>query len=455
MSKYDEIELLAKELNRILINFRKGPNRNYLRSFLLGKQDSCTDLFNQIVNLLAKYKDEIEESEADLLQKYAVKNRTEIVNIINAKLLTAKDFTINKLKLYSHIIIFCKRLRSSPVRKEFKPNKLKVYAYIIIFCYRLKNSLIRKMAFDLKSASSLVEVYDGSPEKLDPFVDAATLLIELTPANNNATLFKFLKTRLVGKARQALNNVPDENPTTLVLKVQECCVSNITPESILAKLKASKQSGTTEAFCNEVDKLTNQLINVYVSDKVPGQTANKLACKAGIDALINGVNNPETKLILKAGNFKNINEAFQKVYENGQTSSNTATVLSYSARQSMQNKRGNGRGFSRGSQSYRGRNYHNTNHNSYFNHGNYHGRHNNDHPRRGRGGGGRFQYPRGGNSRIFYAQNQNLMNPPIMQQNQNPMLMQAQQHQQTPTLQQVNQNQPQHFLGTADRLSQF
>ena len=52
-----------------------------------------------------------------------------------------------------------------------------------------------------------------------------------------------------------------------------------------------------------------------------------MSTKAGLNALINGINTPETKLILKAGNFPSIKEAIQKAQENSTENTNSAQVL--------------------------------------------------------------------------------------------------------------------------------
>lgn len=47
-------------------------------------------------------------------------------------------------------------------------------------------------------------MYDGTPENLDAFVDAATLLKDYVAADQVATAVRFLETRLTGKARLGL-----------------------------------------------------------------------------------------------------------------------------------------------------------------------------------------------------------------------------------------------------------
>lgn len=55
---------------------------------------------------------------------------------------------------------------------------------------------------------------------------------------------------------------------------------------------------------------------MYVEEKIPADKANQMATKSGVEALIGGISNYDTKLILKIGTFTKINEAIQKLQEN-------------------------------------------------------------------------------------------------------------------------------------------
>lgn len=114
--------------------------------------------------------------------------------------------------------------------------------------------------FDMKTATAIVQTYDGSAET---FVDAANLLKEFTKPDQAVTAIKFLRSRLTGKARQGLAeqiNTID----ALISDVQTRCAEKTTPQSILAKLKMVNQKGDVEKFCAEVESLSTQLQNVYL-----------------------------------------------------------------------------------------------------------------------------------------------------------------------------------------------
>ena len=54
----------------------------------------------------------------------------------------------------------------------------------------------------------------------------------------------------------------------------------------------------------------------YIAENVPVDTASKLATKAGVKALANGIRSQETKLLLKAGQYDNLATAVGKATEN-------------------------------------------------------------------------------------------------------------------------------------------
>lgn len=90
--------------------------------------------------------------------------------------------------------------------------------------------------FDLKTATALVQPYDGSPGGLAAFLDAANLLNELTASTHQTVAVKFLKTRLTGKARIGL---PDTAITIKLVaeNVEQRCAIKVAPETIIAKLE--------------------------------------------------------------------------------------------------------------------------------------------------------------------------------------------------------------------------
>ncbi|XP_055632814.1 uncharacterized protein LOC129773245 [Toxorhynchites rutilus septentrionalis] len=180
--------------------------------------------------------------------------------------------------------------------------------------------------FDYKEAAAMVPIYDGSPDGLDMFISAATLLNEISPSANKALVYQFLLTRLDKKARRAINNSVDI--PSLLTNLKTTCISKTSADSILAKLKSIKKQSADE-LCKEVEELTEQLIDLHIKEETPPQRAAKLACQAGIDALIEGIDNPELKTILRAGAFTSIADAVEKVNKYKSLTTKPANVLIY------------------------------------------------------------------------------------------------------------------------------
>lgn len=90
-------------------------------------------------------------------------------------------------------------------------------------------------AFDVKQATSIVQVYDGSPEHLDAFVDSETLLAELTNAAHVATAVKFLRLGLTVKARIGITN-NFQTINSIIAYVKARCEAKTYSEEILTKM---------------------------------------------------------------------------------------------------------------------------------------------------------------------------------------------------------------------------
>lgn len=262
----------------------------------------------------------------------------------------------------------------------------------------------------IKIASTLIPEFDGSYEKLNRVVSAIQALQALVTDVNKASAIQVILSKLSGKARSA---VP-ENPLELqeiIDALNSKCATTQTPELLLAKIAGEKQSGELAKFTDQLEKLTLQLENAYIAEKVPAVTAARLATRAGTNALANGLKCKETQLIVKAGKFDTFAEAVAKAIENDKTPPSN-TVLYYRAPSSNQFRGGyrgrNARGnILRGGGQYNGRNHGYQNNYQTRGRGRY--AYQNSHSNRG---GNNF---RGGNhhqhSRVFYAQPENQPNP--------------------------------------------
>lgn len=169
------------------------------------------------------------------------------------------------------------------------------------------------MSFDVKMATSLVNIYDGRPEGLDAFLGAVDLLKTLSDAGATTLtiLNKFVKTRLIGKARDSIENENIEL-SKLLEHLRRNCGYQESSESVGARLRSIKQgSSNVVDYSERISELNRKLVLSFKAEGL-GDSARKMAEKLSLEALIGGLANAETSIILKAGNFKTFLEAANK-----------------------------------------------------------------------------------------------------------------------------------------------
>lgn len=346
-----KLEEGIKSLNNSLNNFKKAPKRRYLASTLANKLSSIKQVYNELLETIEKIESETE-------QKFILK----FVRQLYAELYT---------------------LVTQKLEERAKLISLKNATHIIICLNKIYKKVTMTDPFNIKQATGLVPMYDGTSDNLAAFVDAATLLDELTPDAQKANAARFVRTRLTKKARLGLA----ENLVTIpaiIADVTNRCKSLDRPESLVAKLKQTKKKGTLTEFCDEVENLTLKLKNLYVEQRVPDAVAISMATKVGVDSLINGVTSNNLKIILQAGNFTDIKQAILKINETS-TSSETAQVLMTSQQNkgrdysSQRNNNHNNNKNNNNNHNYRNNNYsnHNNNRNGNNNNNNNNYRNNN------------------------------------------------------------------------------
>lgn len=321
-------------LNATLSNFKKAPNRKYKRNTLTTKLRDARATYTEITNLLAEYESKYSESEFIFLYKCTRQLFSEIHTLILAKLEFAGIHTISIFSLVC-VIHFIQKLK-----------------------YRIRSKMAK---VDIKLGTTLVQMYNGAPENLDAFIDAVNLFhdtvenefaasTDVQQAAARVTVVRFVKSRLTGVARQVIAEANDLQE--ILDAVKQHCESKITSDNIIAKLKTLRQKESAESFCSDIEKLTAQLRTVYVREQIPLNRANTMATKKGVEALIDGVRNNDTKIILKAGTFTKISDATQKLLENDKPVSNTNNAQMFTVRSAYSQNRG--RNFNHGRENGRG-----------------------------------------------------------------------------------------------------
>lgn len=302
-------------LLRLETYLKKAVNTRLTRSNLINKKITAEKAYKALQKLLILQQDQIEEKELYYYTQISRNTISSINKILTLKLPSCREKI--SLKTLSKLIILLNRFKvfSRHTNKNFT------------------------MAFDFKTATALVQPFDGSANGLDSFVDSANLLKELTTTDQQSVAVKFLKTRLSGKARLGLANSAN-TIEAVIIDVQARCKVITSPDDIISKLKITKQLTNSQKLCDEVEALTYQLKAAYLEKNIPVEVAQEMATKKGVEALINGIGNRDTNLILRSNNFADVKAAISKINENASFEpQSTANILTYNNRRTGQNRR--------------------------------------------------------------------------------------------------------------------
>lgn len=219
--------------------------------------------------------------------------------------------------------------------------------------------------------------YDGEPSNLKSFLTAIELAELGTVEANKPHLVTFLKTRLTGKALEA---IPDDANT--VQKIKDALKAKIKPENskvVLGRLLALRADRTSmQKFQEQADTLADALRKAYIGDGMPAELAKKMTVDKTVEMCRFSAKTPLVKAVLAATHFDEPKDVLAKFITEATTETNETQVLAFRANGFR--GRGNNRGrfnFNRnGQNNYNQNNYHNNN-----------GGYNNNFRARGRGRG--------------------------------------------------------------------
>lgn len=200
------------------------------------------------------------------------------------------------------------------------------------------------MPFDVKGALSILSPCDGSPDQVSQLLDSLEVLEQITSAENMPLLYKVVKTKLTGKARTVSAGATDI--TTLREQLKKHCSPTETSQAILMRLKAVKQTSDAATYASKVEEITEKLAAQYMREGIPAANAQQLADSTGIDALVQGARNPQTRFILRSGEFDSLSKAVTKLLKEDAAPSEVAQILALHGYRGGQ--RGGGRGAQRG-----------------------------------------------------------------------------------------------------------
>ena len=184
--------------------------------------------------------------------------------------------------------------------------------------------MVADKKFDYGTASEMLGLFDGAPERVHQFIDTLDFLFEVTPEDHHGLLLKLVKTSLIGKARYVSSGSKDLKDIKEALKTH--CAPVISSKLALAKLKAARRTGDALNFASKIEKLTDELNTQYLAESIPHAIAKRLADSSGLDALLRGASKAQTQFFLRAGSFKTIQDAIIKFLD-GETTPDQFTQI--------------------------------------------------------------------------------------------------------------------------------
>nr|CAH7762631.1 unnamed protein product [Callosobruchus chinensis] len=119
--------------------------------------------------------------------------------------------------------------------------------------------------------------YDGSPDRLQSFLDGHTLLTAYATGNEQSAL-AYIKTRLCGKARDLIGD-------------------NDSLQDIAQKLRQGIKTESSQAV---ISKILAKLKRAYISEGVPAAVAETYCTKTVVRALSTNASSDRAKLIMEA-----------------------------------------------------------------------------------------------------------------------------------------------------------
>lgn len=233
---------------------------------------------------------------------------------------------------------------------------------------------------DLGVAIRVVDKYDGDAATLQSWLDNVEVLRADDPEVPEANFIGFLKSRLVGAARGALDGIPTIEAAKITLR--EKFAIQLTPIAVEAELRQLKQRAnkTVTEFGSEVEKLATKLAQAWVSKGAPFTTevsAKPVVEPIAIQTFINGLRDQSAAYLVKSRNPKTLTAAISDALEVQPQSSSEHTFWAQGSSRSpnfahnYQNNRNQGHRGGRGYNNNSNRGYRGNSHNQRSNNQGY------------------------------------------------------------------------------------
>ncbi|KAB0791979.1 hypothetical protein PPYR_13940 [Photinus pyralis] len=175
----------------------------------------------------------------------------------------------------------------------------------------VSNKMEETSAGYLKLASSLIKSYSGDPDNLNAFLNSLDLVKSITTTENLNLFVQFIKTRLEGKALEAIPT----NANTYE-EIRNALKANIKPDSsevIEARLLALRTDRKSlETFTKEAEVLAECLKRSLIMEGTSDSKAESMVVRKMVETCRKSARSDLVKSVLASGNFNKHKEVLAK-----------------------------------------------------------------------------------------------------------------------------------------------
>ena len=313
MNKLEDITNLTTELETVIIIFKKNPNRQYNKPYILNKLELIRQNYEKYLVVYEYLKDSIKSEllksfEARYLAKYI-----ELKDILNKHSETALDLTIN----------------TNNIKED--------------------NNLVKMASFDIMHTVKLVPEFNGESSQLTNFLNLVEYVNDTLKDDDKKKLIEFvIKTKLSEKARKKIaSNIKIEDFEQLRNIFEKTFKSNRSALVVQTELMSTTQGkNTLTSYINKVQNLTFELSNLQMAHRsqLEKDVITVMNEQMASNIFKKGLSEPIRSVVLSA-RVETLQNAIDIACE-AEASKFDANVYNYRASSYQRNVNSNGRGYS-------------------------------------------------------------------------------------------------------------
>lgn len=206
--------------------------------------------------------------------------------------------------------------------------------------------------------------YAGDPLALNSFINSLELLNDFATDALQPTLFRFVKSKLDGKALEAIQGNPDINSVQKIIDSLKAQIRPVNSKVVAGRMLALKPDKTklTE-FSEQAESLAEALQRSLIIEGIPQAKAREMTIEKTVELCRTAAKSDLVKSVLAASHFDSPKEVIAKYLVENATETTEKQILSY---QKYSNKNSHNRGNNRYNNNNRGnRSCGNNNRNNY------------------------------------------------------------------------------------------